>query len=523
MPALVWLPSRYRNAAGMLSPNLDSDSEIACSASKSSEQQQDGFCEGFRTEPELPALALDSEHVADFSLPQEALQYEPESVGILAKYKNGDGERLIHLNVRLLDHEQEQLRQLRALAAESGRAFYPSVAVLATRYLSKARGDPKKALKAMLATQEWRQSYFSDGPVAYSAVAEDLAHGIVYFAGRDCYMRPALVVRPARVPRAWFADKRALTDRVVRMLVFCMEYLLRYLALPGSSECSVVLVDLAGMTLSQANSNSLSALTAICNVMSNHYTNRVSRFYVLNVSYALSSAAWLGLRFLTERQQQKLRVLRNPQELRKVFALHQLEADLGGDRPVLERFFPFPLLAGPFQAGYEGGPSESAVPRVHEALTAEAMRGKLWDHAQSNAANAALALTEAAPDILRRCGLEGSFGFNLDGGCRGGLLRSSGGGDRRTMEASASPPARARARTTTNGTDELEKESIGESVDLEDGKSVGNGSIKTVSTTVGSPEVDAFTIEVDDPEYDATAHSGGWWWFPSCWYVRLCA
>lgn len=58
---------------------------------------------------------------------------------------------------------------------------------MAGRFLSRARGDPHKAMlgefslgspgqaiKLMLATQEWKADYFKAGPVADTQVMEDL-------------------------------------------------------------------------------------------------------------------------------------------------------------------------------------------------------------------------------------------------------------------------------------------------------------------------------------------------------------
>jgi len=41
--------------------------------------------------------------------------------------------------------------------------FFPSIVIMAGRFLSRARGDPHKAIKLMLATQEWKADYFKVG------------------------------------------------------------------------------------------------------------------------------------------------------------------------------------------------------------------------------------------------------------------------------------------------------------------------------------------------------------------------
>merc|ERR1719245_386100 len=104
-----------------------------------------------------------------------------------------------------------------------------------------------------------------------------------------------------------------------------MEYMLRYMVVPGRVENLCVIVDLKGLSLSQV---SLSALSEVYKVMSYHYSGRVFRFYIANVPSALSMIAGTAKCLLTDRQKQKLVCLKDTQELKKYFALHQLEEDL---------------------------------------------------------------------------------------------------------------------------------------------------------------------------------------------------
>ena len=62
---------------------------------------------------------------------------------------------------------------MRREARAEGVEFSPTVIAMATRFLSRARMDTKKALKLMKATQDWRNDYFKDGPVTDDSVLED--------------------------------------------------------------------------------------------------------------------------------------------------------------------------------------------------------------------------------------------------------------------------------------------------------------------------------------------------------------
>jgi len=340
---------------------------------------------GFLSIPEPEALACKRENIATFTLPAEALKYEPNPDVVTVLFRNGDRERQIHCNTELRADELEQLAALQQAAQACRGAFFPSVTAMATRFLSTARGHVKKALKLMQATQEWRQHYFTDGPLRDDSVLEDMAHGIVYFSGRDNALRPALVVRGCRIPQQWYKERRV--DKLVRLLVFCMEYMLRYMVVPGRVENLVVLVDLRGLSFSQV---SISALGEVYKVMSNHYAGRAFRFYVCNLPHALHFFAGLAKSLLTDRQRQKLVVLDDVSELRQHFATHQLEQDLGGWRPQITQFYPFPLQAGPFDSGSEQGPDGAAAQDMHEVMTPYMAMCRLWDPSRSREDNVVL-------------------------------------------------------------------------------------------------------------------------------------
>jgi len=315
-----------------------------------------GLVDGFRVMPEPESLRVTRENLAPFTMPVEAFTFTPPPGAVVCKFKNGDKERKIYCNVEVTETERDQLRQLQEEVRNRGMTFMPSIAVMASRFLSRARGDPHKAVKLMTATNEWRQEFFGKGPVTDADVIEDFKHGIVYFTGRDCALRPTIVVRAKRIPQQWYQEKRI--DKLIRILIFCMEYMIRYMLVPGRIENNCLIVDLKGLTFNQV---PISALSEIYKVMSHHYIGRVFKFYICNLSGSLSAIAGMAKGILTDRQRQKLVFVDDVRELQKDFALHHLEEDLGGTRPAITEFFPFPLQAGPFEGGHTGGPDADAV------------------------------------------------------------------------------------------------------------------------------------------------------------------
>jgi len=186
------------------------------------------------------------------------------------------------------------------------------------------------------------------------------------------------------------------------LFIFCMEYFIRYMIVPGRVEGMNILVDLKGLGIADI---PVSALERIYKTVGSHYCGRTFKFYVVNMPFTLRMLVGVAKSIISERQAMKLNLCSTNQELLKEFAPHQLEMDLGGTHPPVKEFFPFPLLPGPFSAKHKDGPQSDRIPGVHRALTLKGARGRLWDNALSSEDNTKLEYTEEAKEILKRCGL----------------------------------------------------------------------------------------------------------------------
>lgn len=354
---------------------------------------------GFSAMDEPVPISIAEDNVAPFSLPQEILTFQPDDLALISRFTNGDQERKIHCNIELRPDEFDRIKALQDEAKKLGRTYYLSITVMATRYISYARGDPKKAIAMMDETQEWRKEFFGNGPLSDASLMSDMSHGILYFTGRDFALRPILVIRAERLPQEWYKDGSGVT-RLIKMLVFCMEYLRRYMFIPGIVENIVVLIDLKNLGISQV---PVAALKSIYSVLSHHYIVRVFKFYIVNMSYMLSSLISVVKPILSDRQRQKLNFPKSVAECKEWCALHQLEEDLGGTRPKITTFFPFPLQPGPFAAGSTAGPRSDAVKNLHKAYTAAGFRGRIWDRSLSKEENSKMEYTDFAEDLFNAC------------------------------------------------------------------------------------------------------------------------
>ncbi|CAE8594190.1 unnamed protein product [Polarella glacialis] len=354
--------------------------------------------DGFKTILEPVAVSVKEENIGPFTMAVEAFTFEPQDDMKISHFKNGDKERKIYCNLDLGEDEKENVAKLQEQAKKEGLEFLPSVVIMAGRFLSRARGDPHKAIQLMQATQEWRLDYFKAGPVYDSEVLENLKLGVVYFCGRDFGMRPTLVCRANRIPAEWHNDKKAGTDKLIRTLIFCMEYMIRYMLVPGRIENNCLIVDLKGLGIFGI---PMSALHHIYSIMSHHYIGRVFRFYVINMSSTLSAIAGAVKGILTDRQQQKLCLLTDIKELQKDFAPGQLEEDLGGTRKIVTSFYPFPMPGGPYEAGATSGTLQTPTPGVHKVLSEAGIRGRLWDPKLSREENRALHYSPEAYEFFK--------------------------------------------------------------------------------------------------------------------------
>lgn len=328
-----------------------------------------GAVGGFATTGEIKSIRIDEKHLAPHSMPPEILSFKPDASAAVKCFKDGTQERRLFSNVDLTEAEMQSVRCLQQEAHRQGASFSPLVASWSSRYAARNPGNAKRALKEMIATQEWRQKYFEAGPITPAVVEDDMKHGIIYFCGRDHQFRPALIIRPGRIPSSWY--KRKESSRLLRLLVFSLEYMLHYLDHPGKVETCSIIFDLKDLGASHLQHQNV--LQDLCKVLSAHYIYRVHSFSVCNMPSSMCTVTkWMANRFLTERQQEKIKLIKRPEELHQEFALHQLEEDLGGTRPMITQFFPFPLQAGPFTAGCSTGP-HLEVP-MHLASTTSALQ-----------------------------------------------------------------------------------------------------------------------------------------------------
>lgn len=228
-------------------------------------------------------------------------------------------------------------------------------------------------------------------------IRELLGRGIMYWVGRDTSLRPLLVVRLKRLPPS------TSPQRFKRLIVFCFEWALRYLFVPGLVETCCVLFDVRGIAI---HSFPLSALSDVINTLTVQYPFRLHRMIILNDSLFIQTVWSIAKQFLTEVQQEKVAFVRNGPPMKTLllglYAAHQLEEEFGGTRPEVTAYYPFPLAPGPFELGSKG-PRPNAIRECHRAVAPVTAIGKLWT--SPGGTGPPLIWSAEAPKIFGTCGL----------------------------------------------------------------------------------------------------------------------
>jgi len=239
-------------------------------------------------------ITLKSHPPADYSLPVEALVFKPAPSVVVQKFKNGDTERKIYNNVPLQKAELEKIKEFDKFSEDKKLIWPPRLESKIMRYISRTRGKVKPALEKMKGTLEWTEKTLSK-PIVDTDIVEDLKLGICYFSGRDRNLRPLLMLIASRIPTEWYTQKDGV-DRLLKILIFHMEYLQRYMFIPGRVENINVIVDLDGLSTSQLPVNPLKQIVTI---LSNHYMGRTYRVIIykapgfINMMYTMAKSVIL--------------------------------------------------------------------------------------------------------------------------------------------------------------------------------------------------------------------------------------
>ncbi|KAL8442125.1 hypothetical protein Emag_006630 [Eimeria magna] len=273
-----------------------------------------------------------------YCIPEELFSFHPRESEVFKIFFKGTSKevriRQIFFHTPLSDEEQQWLVEFREHCAQAGWKIplFMEPMVLRIIWLAYRKwGDNIITRSFDLAKMmlEWRQGFFPLSDTE-EELSEMLKLGVMYWVGRDQSLRPLLLIRLARLHR------HASPEIFKRLTIFCFEWGLRYMMVPGIVETITVLLDVRGVPLHQF---PVSALTDMTSTLTKQYPFRLNRMLIINDSFFVQTVWNIAKQFLTEVQQQKMLFLRSgfEEELMKEYTPWQLEKSYGGTRPEAER------------------------------------------------------------------------------------------------------------------------------------------------------------------------------------------
>jgi hypothetical protein len=326
-----------------------------------------------------------------FLLPLEAILFDPSQEEIFQDGKSSGGQRQIFLNTPLTEAEVAALQELHeSLRGKTGGdgAFPAYMAPHALRILQQSKYDTARALRLM-------ERHLTDRvmrlPISEADVLEDLRRGFMYWHGRDRKCRPCLVIRLERM-----GDLIKDSERAIRLVIFVLEYALKFAMVPGRVENWVVILDLKNVlkVVSLLHLPGIvSTASTIANALENIYCGRMAWMQIVNMPGKRGTLAKLVNGAIPAEKKHKVSIVEDAaQALAGRFEPHQVEAQYGGTAPDLapEETYPFHFFPDATGSRASNGTRESTAQETsyHAFTNRPFQQGVLWDSSSSRAQEA---------------------------------------------------------------------------------------------------------------------------------------
>jgi len=342
----------------------------------------------FQDQEKAPAIggAVDLQELhSSFILTPDVLLFEPSDEELF----EGSGstrKRIIFLNTPLLESETKSLVSLhQELFARTGVSDFPEyVKVHALRILQFKKWNAAAAadlIRKCLADRVQKL------PIAEADILEDIRSGFMYWHGRDKQCRPCLVIRLENM-----GDMKNDQEKAVRLVIFVLEYAIRFAMIPGRVENWVVIIDLknASKLISMMQLYSLACTAkAIATTLEAVYCGRMVWVKLLNMPS--DRMASIVNACIPSEKKQKVVVLKDKDietQLAACFEPHQLEQRYGGTAPDLEpqETYPykfFPDCVGPSSSSSSSLSTQTSpsvgIKDLHTHCERWFHEGFLWD------------------------------------------------------------------------------------------------------------------------------------------------
>jgi hypothetical protein len=320
-----------------------------------------GGCQGLRVDAH-----------SNWLLPEEVVLFEPSIEEIFQGGQAGmqkPAARQIFLNTELTAVEIAALHKFRQ-AMPRGE-FPESMAVHALRMIHNCKFKISKAVEMVQTLQRERVQRL---PLLEEDVLEDLQSGFLYWHGRDHKCRPCLVIRLERLGRM-ARDK----ELAVRLVMFALEYAIRFAMVPGRVENWVVILDLANVlnVVSIFHIGSLiSTAMALAMTLETIYCGRMAWMKIVNMPGSSVVAKAVNSAIPVDKRHKVSCPLDAHTELLKHMNPNQLEERYGGSAPTLQPKDTYPYHFFPNASRESCNQSSSSL---HNEAPLSLHEGFLWD------------------------------------------------------------------------------------------------------------------------------------------------
>ncbi|XP_953521.1 phosphoinositide binding protein (SEC14 homologue), putative [Theileria annulata] len=293
-------------------------------------------------------IEIPTSHVNLYALDETVLLYEPTPDEIV----NGENRNIFN-NVPISDQEESIVEDFMKFIAndyalkngsnkEEDLDWLYSMEPELLRFLYSSKFDFKKTLEHLLMNYKFRKSNML--PATLMDIEEELNQGCLYWFGRDKRCRPTLVADV-------FKLQHLSMEKLVKVVVFCFEFFLRYLHVGGKCENYNVLIDCDNKGFVQLPVQMIIQLTEI---MNSKYRGRLNSIFLINSPNLINMIMKSLKGVLPDRILKKIIVLRenSSETLLSLYNPNQLQKRFGGSLPDLTKdYYPFQFFPDPINTG----------------------------------------------------------------------------------------------------------------------------------------------------------------------------
>ena len=258
----------------------------------------------------------------------EMYRFFPPSDEILLQDSNPQKNiRFIFNGQPKTEFEQRKLSEYNDYELKHGKLTYPDFWLESEtmRLLQAAEYDVEKAYKSIIDTI----NFINKNPIVINdRIISALNSGIMYVYGRDHHFRPLIQVSVKTYIK--IIDKKEFTfDEINKSIIYLINYIFKYLFIPGQIENWVTIIDFKGAGVSD-----ISDFKKLLGVL-NSYRGRVFRNYFINVSGFLGIAVKAAVNLFGSSTARKLKILAKDELhlMNEIISPDNIQKKFGGTAP----------------------------------------------------------------------------------------------------------------------------------------------------------------------------------------------